>query len=101
MQLNTILCEPDATIEALEYNFICSSRDITIFYEIFNADCGQDFPAETPIAFYIDGSLIGTSTTQNMIPSNGNITEFSSLTIPDNFGNFFTLTIVINDDGNG
>ncbi len=101
LQLNTILCEPDATIEALEYNFICSSRDITVFYEIFNADCGQDFPAETPIAFYIDDSLIGTSTTQNIILSNGSITALTALTIPENFGNFFTLTIAINDDGTG
>ncbi|MFY8186882.1 MAG: gliding motility-associated C-terminal domain-containing protein [Flavobacterium sp.] len=101
LQLNTILCEPDASIDALNYEYVCSSRDIVVNYQLFNSICGVEFPVQAPLAFFINGTLIGTSTTQNIVPTDGNVNESVAISIPESFGNSFTLTIILNDDGTG
>ena len=101
LQLNTILCEPDASITALDYDYVCSSREIVVNYQLFNSECGVDFPAQVPLAFLINGTLITNATTQNVVPTNGNIAETATITIPENFGNNFVLTLILNDDGFG
>jgi len=101
LQLNTILCEPDASINALNYQYICSSRDITIDYQLSNSECGVDFPAQAPLAFLINGTLISNTTTQNVVLTNGNVLETANITIPESFGNTFSLTLIVNDDGFG
>ena len=94
---------PDATIIAGNVQRSCDSRTIVLDYMVSNTNCTDFLPAETPIAFYADGVLVGQALTFNDIPIGGSESGQITLTIPDNIPLDFTLTLAADDmgDGNG
>ncbi len=92
---------PDATITLNSYNLECDSRILEIEYEIFNLNCTDVLPENTPIAFYADNLLIGQSVTQNDIEINESETGIINLNIPDFLTDQFLLTLFVDDDGTG
>ncbi|MFC4634146.1 gliding motility-associated C-terminal domain-containing protein [Dokdonia ponticola] len=91
---------PDGVITVDTSDVTCGSRDIAVSYTVSNL--GTDpLPSGTPIAFYADGILVGTTTTTIAILPNESLTETSTLTIPNGIPDVFNLIAVIDDDGTG
>ncbi len=92
---------PDASIVVNSNIQTCGSRKININYTVFNSNCTSALPLGTPIAIYANGQLVGQNQTITNIPINGTENGQLLITIPDGIPNDFTLTIVIDDNGNG
>jgi gliding motility-associated-like protein len=90
---------PDATIVLDDYIQNCVEFTIEVSYTVFNTNSTDFLPSNTPIAFYIDGQLVGQSTTQNNIPISGFESGNIIITIPDGFTDSFELLMVADDDG--
>jgi gliding motility-associated-like protein len=92
---------PDATIQINNINLECANRQVIIDYTIFNVNSTDNLPANTPIAIYANNELIATTYTSAQIDigasENGQIT----VTIPDNLPDNLTITMVVDDTGNG
>lgn len=105
VMINTIVTKlnsqlPDATIQITDDTLTCNSRTISIDYEVFNTNCTNFLPAQTPITFYANGIAIGTTYTQNNIPIDGSETGTVNLTIPASVSLQFNLVAVVDDNGN-
>jgi len=92
---------PDATINIEAAVGPCDVRDINVDYTVHNTIATDILPANTPIAFYANDTLVGTSVTVNDIPIGGSEDNSIVLTIPDSIPNSFTLTVSVDDDGTG
>ncbi|WP_445721865.1 T9SS type B sorting domain-containing protein [Flavobacterium sp.] len=92
---------PDATIVLNNFNVTCDSREVPITYTVSNLNSTNDLQSNTPIAFYVDGILVGTSQTQNIIPIGGNETGSAIITIPSTTPLNFTVLAVVDDIGDG
>lgn len=92
---------PDATIECNVAQGGCDDRDIIIDYVVGNFIATRDLAAGTPIAFYADNVLIGTSQTQNVIPIGGSETGSITLTVPLTVANTFEFRAKVDDNGAG
>ena len=92
---------PDATIEVEPVIGSCDERDIEFDYTVSNLIATQILPAGTPIAFFANDTLIGTSVTQNDIPIGGSEDNSIILTIPDEIPYQFILKVKVDDDGLG
>jgi gliding motility-associated-like protein len=92
---------PDATVQINNINVECSNRQITIDYTIYNINSTEILPANVPIAFYANNELVGTSQTTNPINIGGSENEQTTITIPDYLPNDITITVVVDDIGDG
>jgi len=92
---------PDATITLNDYDLYCGERNIDIEYTVFNTNSTDPLPANTSIAFYADGVLIGQANTQNELQINDFEIGTTSLIIPENISDSFTLSLTVDDDGTG
>lgn len=92
---------PDATIEMQHTIGACDDRDIFIDYTVSNIIATDILPAGTPIAFYADTTLIGTSATVNEIAIGGSETGSITVTVPDSVPVNFDLIAKVDDDGTG
>ena len=92
---------PDATLEIDSIDQACNSREIEIEFTIFNNNSTEQLPANTPIAFYVNGVLIGQTQTQNEIPMNSSESGNMSLILDSNIANPFVLLVIVDDDGTG
>jgi gliding motility-associated-like protein len=92
---------PDATITLDNYNVDCGDRTVVIDYTVFNVNSTEILPANTPIAFYAEGTLIGQSQTQNDIDIGASESGTITLMLPEGIGDVILLTIVVDDDGTG
>ncbi|MEZ4793074.1 MAG: gliding motility-associated C-terminal domain-containing protein [Gelidibacter sp.] len=90
---------PDATIALDTYNQDCGSLEMEFDYTVFNTNSTDILPANTPIAFYINGELSGQNMTQNDIPIDGFESGSVVLTIPDGLTDSFELTMIVDDNG--
>ncbi len=99
--LNTEL--PDATIsmDTIVGGTECGNREITIDYTVYNLESTAILPANTPIAFYADQTLVGQTTTVADIPINGSESGTIILAIPNSVPADFILKAVVDDTGNG
>ncbi len=99
--LNTEL--PDATIEIAQpiAGLGCGSRLLNLNYTVSNVNSSAVLPANTPIAFYANQTLIGQSATVNDIEIDGSENGNIALTIPSNIPQDFILKAVVDDTGNG
>lgn len=99
--LNTEL--PDATIviDTITGAAICDNRDFEIEYTVFNTNSSAVLPANTPIAFYANTSLLGQAITNVVLPIDGSEIGTINLTIPPNIPADFNLRAVVDDDGFG
>ncbi|PTX58933.1 gliding motility-associated-like protein [Kordia periserrulae] len=92
---------PDATVVIDNIEDECDVRDIDITYTVFNTNSTAALPQNTPIAFYADGILIATTTTQVALPIGGSTQQTITVSIPANIPDTFELLIVVDDDGTG
>jgi gliding motility-associated-like protein len=91
---------PDATIELPEIS-ACRDRALLLPFTVYNLEATASLPANTSIAFYSDGVLLGLSQTQQTIPINGSENGEIELLLPESLSDTFTITAVVDDDGNG
>ncbi|UOX32752.1 gliding motility-associated C-terminal domain-containing protein [Flavobacterium sediminilitoris] len=91
---------PDATIQIDDYQLACNIRELPVRFTVYNVNSTDILQANTPIAFYVDGVLVGTSQTQNTIPIGESESGNAILTIPSNIPTNFNLTAVVDDIGN-
>lgn len=94
---------PDATIEIDETNVPdeCGNREIEIAYTVYNLNSTDILPANTPVAFYANTTLIGQSQTTSALPIDGSESGTITLVIPETIPAAFTLRAVADDTGNG
>jgi len=92
---------PDATVQINNIHQECSSREITINYTVYNTNSTDFLPAQVPMSIYANIQLIGNTNTTTQLEigasENGEIT----LSIPESLPNNLTITIVVDDLGNG
>jgi gliding motility-associated-like protein len=92
---------PDATVSVGNIPLNCGNRNLTIDYTVNNFNSTDPLPANTPIAFYADGALIGQAVTQNSIAINASQSATITVEIPNTIPDNFTLNITVDDDGFG
>ncbi|WP_339609700.1 gliding motility-associated C-terminal domain-containing protein [uncultured Planktosalinus sp.] len=94
---------PDATISIDEFTAgeECGNREVNLNYTVFNTNSTDVLPANTPIAFYANTSLVASSTTQASIPIDGSESSEITFSIPPSIPQEFTLTLAVDDTGNG
>lgn len=99
--LNTEL--PDATIvlDSIVGGTTCGDKDFELDYTVYNIDSTDELPANTPIAFYANNSLIGQAETTTILPIGGSESGSISVVIPDAIPADFTLRAMVDDDGFG
>lgn len=99
--LNTEL--PDATIEIDNFTGgdVCGDRNFDIDYTVYNVNSTDILPANTPIAFYANTTLIGQSQTTSDLPIDGSESGSINLTIPNNIPADFVLRASVDDNGTG
>lgn len=106
IMINTVVTKlnsqlPDATIELENPTSTCNSREVTIDFTVSNLNSTEVLQANTPITFYIGTEAIATTFTQNIIPIGGSENGTITLTIPNSIPLNFTLTVNVDDIGNG
>ncbi|MAP81906.1 MAG: hypothetical protein CL526_12565, partial [Aequorivita sp.] len=92
---------PDATIEIDNLGVLCDNNNIDVDYTVYNVNSTSPLPANVPIAFYADATLIGQTSTNNIIPIGGSESGTITLNIPIATPNNFNLRAVVDDVGNG
>tara|TARA_R110002072_G_scaffold182067_5_gene338261 strand:- start:21964 stop:24369 length:2406 start_codon:yes stop_codon:yes gene_type:complete len=94
---------PDATIEIdnLIAGEECGSREVFLEFTVYNTNSTDILPANTPIAFYANNTLVETTATLNEIPIDGSESQEITLIIPLSIPEEFTLKVVVDDLGNG
>lgn len=96
--LNSQLPDGIISVETAVVN--CGSRDVDVSYTVSNL--GTDpLPVGTPIAFYANGVLAGTTTTTIQVLPNESIAGTATITIPNGIPDIFTLIAVVDDTGTG
>ena len=90
---------PDATIVFDSYFQECYDDNLEVNYTVFNTNSTDFLPANTPIAFYANGQLIGQSVTEADIPIGGSESGTTLLSIPNGLMGNIVLTLVVDDDG--
>jgi gliding motility-associated-like protein len=94
---------PDATIEIdlVTAGEECGNREVYLEYTVYNINSTDVLPPNTPIAFYANSTLVGTAATIDEIPIDGSESQDITLTIPQNIPQEFTLTVAVDDIGDG
>ena len=95
---------PDASIQmADEVQSTCFSRTVVLEYTISNTNATDELPADTPIAFYIEDTLIAQSLTSEILPIGGTLNASISIDIDPSIPEQFEIIAVVDDlgDGNG
>lgn len=90
---------PDATITLDNYFVYCNDFNIEVNYTVNNFNSTDILPANTPIAFYSDGLLIGESQTINDIAINASESNSIMLNIPESTNPNVNILAIVDDDG--
>ncbi|WGF92698.1 gliding motility-associated C-terminal domain-containing protein [Aequorivita marisscotiae] len=91
---------PDATIVISEVS-ACRNRVLPLPFTVFNLEATGPLPANTSIAFYVENVLLALSQTRQSIPIGGSENGEVALLLPNGLPNTFTITAIVDDDGNG
>ncbi|MCF6308770.1 MAG: gliding motility-associated C-terminal domain-containing protein [Flavobacteriaceae bacterium] len=101
-EIEVIECPlPDATVTINNTLYACRDRDLLIEYTVYNLEATGILPANTPITFYINGSILAQSETQNDIEIDGSESYFIEVTLPEETPSNFEILVVVDDTGNG
>lgn len=92
---------PDGTVIIDEAVVTCNSRTIDVLYTVNNFNSQDILPAGTPIAIYVNGSLVTVTETFADIAINGSEEGIITLTLPNTLPLNFELTFVVDDLGDG
>ncbi|MBT0609048.1 T9SS type B sorting domain-containing protein [Aequorivita echinoideorum] len=100
--VEVIFCPlPDATVEIPQIT-ACRGRALSLPFTVFNLiEATGPLPAGTQISFYSEGLFLGISQTQSSIEPGESEIGNVNLIIPDNFPETFSITAVVDDNGNG
>ena len=90
---------PDATITIDDSVVNCGDNNIELFYTVNNFNSTDALPANTPIAFYLDGLLIGQSETINELAIGESEGNSTIVTVPDNVDPSLTIVAIVDDNG--
>lgn len=90
---------PDATIEVNNFIVNCGDNSIELFYTVNNFNSTDFLPANTPIAFYLDGLLIGQSQTINTLNIGESESNTIIVTVPEDSNPNLTIVANVDDDG--
>jgi gliding motility-associated-like protein len=97
--LNSELPEPEPEIEMVENS--CDRDSITIGYTVNNFNSTAPLPAENPITFLANNSLLGSTTTQDEIPIDGTESGQATFALPTSIDDGFVLQMLVNTLPNG
>ena len=101
-EIEVIECPlPDATITINNNLNACRDRDLIIEFTVFNIEATGILPENTPITFYLNGSILAQSQTQNNIEIGESESNFIEVTLPEETPNSFEILAVVDDIGNG
>lgn len=101
-EIEILICPlPDATIEITNNLNACRQRDLTIDYLVSNDEGTADLPAATPIAFYLDGVLVGQALTQEIIAIGGSEPGTIVIMLSEDVPDLFLILLVVDDNGTG
>ena len=92
---------PDATITSNEIRTYCDAPEIELEYTVYNLNSTEVLPAQTPIAFYINGILVNSAQTLNDILIGGSEDGFIVLTLPEGVTENIEILLVVDDTGDG
>ena len=90
---------PDATINIDHHTLNCGDNSIELLYTVNNFNSTAILPANTPVAFYLEGLLIGQSETTNDIAINASENNSISVTVPENTDPSLAITAIVDDNG--
>ena len=90
---------PDATIRIDDTIVNCGDNSIELFYTVSNLNSTDILLANTPIAFYLDGILIGQSQTLNDIAIDASESGSLIVTVPEDIDPSVTIIAMVDDDG--
>jgi gliding motility-associated-like protein len=90
---------PDATINIDNTIVNCGDTSVELFYTVNNFNSTAILPANTPIAFYLDGILIGQSQTENIIAIDASESNSLIVTVPENTEPNLSIVASVDDDG--
>lgn len=95
---------PDATIiihPISNGDSSCFNREVTIYYTVSNLNSTGALPANIPVAFYINETLVTTSYTNQNLEIGESITQSVTFNVPHTVSNEFELVAVVDDFGDG
>ena len=91
---------PDGEITLNDFDTDCDSQEVELFYIVKNT--GTDvLPAGTPLAIYVNDIFLEITYTQTDLYNNESETGSVLVEIPENFGDFIQIHLVVDDLGNG
>lgn len=90
---------PDATINLNNYKNHCHTRIVDIDYTVANHKGNHPLKKDTPIAFYVNNELVGTTETDQEIEEGGELKGSIALDIPKKHGYRFDLVVNVDDTG--
>jgi len=90
---------PDATMRIDDTLVNCGDNSVELYYTVRNFNSTAVLPANTPISFYIDDSLIAQSETVNEIPLNGTESNSIVIEVPENANPNVIIIANVDDDG--
>lgn len=91
---------PDGEITLNDFDTDCDSQEVELFYIVKNT--GTDvLPAGTPLAIYVNDIFLEITYTQTDLYNNESETGSVLVEIPENFGDFIQIHLVLDDLGNG
>jgi gliding motility-associated-like protein len=92
---------PDATIGINKINSNCDSRTIMVEYSVSNLNATSILPANTPLSFYANNTLLQTLLTPTEILINETKNDQLTIEIPNSISDNFNLKLVVDDNGIG
>ncbi|WP_179019097.1 T9SS type B sorting domain-containing protein [Winogradskyella forsetii] len=92
---------PDATAQLIQVSGqeICNDRNLLVDYTIQNVNSNAILPANVPVSFYANDTLIQTVNTLTPIAIDGVLNLQTTLDIPISIPDVFTLTIIADNNG--
>lgn len=104
--INTIVTKlnsqlPDATVTINSIEQQCDSRNIILHYTVYNLNSTNPLLPGTPIAIYVNGTYLAFDETTLPIDIGESMDFQLSMVIPDNVPPDFTITVAVDDLGNG
>ncbi|MFN7775684.1 MAG: gliding motility-associated C-terminal domain-containing protein, partial [Flavobacterium sp.] len=92
---------PDAALAIDAIEKTCDSKIITVQYTVSNPNATDPLPANTPIAFYVEGILLGQTATQTLLPINVSESGLSTFALRNSIRAEFTVVGQVYVNGNG
>ncbi len=92
---------PDASINISTYEVDCETSEIRLDYIVSNNNSTDVLPIGTPIAIYLDGNLVGQSTTALDIPIGGQESQTITLNFSPIPSDSIFIEVVVDDSGSG